>query len=58
MAGAGACPADLDISLSFGSLSFPSQPICDIATIVRPAILALAYLISGLMFYNGLVRDF
>lgn len=54
----GTCPPDLDMTLSIGSLTFPSQPICDIATIVRPAILALAYLISGLMFYNGLVRDF
>lgn len=55
---AGACPADLTMSLSTGPFTFPSQPICDVASLVRPAILALAYLISALMFYNGLVRDF
>lgn len=54
----GSCPADITVNTSIVSFTLPTQPICDIATLVRPAVIAITYLISGMMMFQGLIRTF
>ena len=46
----GSCPADRDITLSTFSLKLSYQPICTAAEMLRPVVLALAYLSAALTF--------
>ncbi|GAB6140863.1 hypothetical protein JCM14076_15920 [Methylosoma difficile] len=51
----GSCPADITVSITSGnSLTFSFQPICDFASLIRPLVIALAYLASARLLINDL----
>ncbi len=45
--GGGSCPADRSISLTHGQATFSYQPICQLATMINPLVLAFAWLSAG-----------
>lgn len=45
--GGGSCPADRSISLSHGQATFSYQPICQLATMINPLVIAFAWLSAG-----------
>lgn len=51
--GTAACPADFSINVPFMAtpVTIPNQPICDFLNFIRPAVIALSYLVSGLMIF-------
>lgn len=52
-----ACPADYAVVTRFGSFNISYSYICDFGNTVRPVVLLAAWIISGLMFYGSLMRD-
>lgn len=48
-----ACPADFSVSVPFMAtpVVIPNQPICDFLDYLRPAVIALSYLVAGLMLF-------
>lgn len=45
--GGGSCPADRSVSTSGGTIVWTYKPICDMAEMSRPIVLALAWLLAG-----------
>ncbi|SET65111.1 hypothetical protein SAMN05216326_1529 [Nitrosomonas marina] len=45
--GGGACPPDIEMSLSFGNHTFSSQPFCDFAISMKPIILLVASIVGA-----------
>lgn len=53
--GTSACPADISITVPFmpTAVVIPNTPICDFLSYIRPAVIALSYLVSGLMLFSA-----
>lgn len=47
------CPADLQVSTSFGTVTISMSPICDFASLIKPLLIALVtYLVYMRVFYS------
>lgn len=46
------CPTPQQMALSFGNIQMTYQPLCDLATKIRPFIIAISFLIAGFMVVN------
>jgi hypothetical protein len=55
---AGSCPADYTLNLLGTSFNVSWGYVCTFMGYIRPIVLAAAFFVGGLFFYNGLVRDF
>jgi len=51
--GAGSCPAPIEVSAVGQTLSFSYQPVCDLATGIRPVVLILGWLAAGMLLFGG-----
>lgn len=49
--GGGSCPADKQVVLHGGAISFSWSMMCSFATGIRPVVLAMAWLIAGMGFF-------
>jgi len=54
----GSCPADYYATVFGQVITFSWGYVCEFLGYVRPVMLAIAWLISGFIFYRGMVRDF
>jgi hypothetical protein len=51
--GAGSCPAPIEVSAVGQTLSFSYQPVCDLATGIRPIVLILGWIAAGMLLFGG-----
>jgi len=51
--GEGSCPAPIEVSAVGQTLSFSYQPVCDLATGIRPVVLILGWLAAGMLLFGG-----
>lgn len=51
--GAGSCPAPIEVSAVGLTLSFSYQPVCDLATGIRPIVLILGWIAAGMLLFGG-----
>lgn len=48
-----ACPAPITVNVKGTTLNFEYQPLCDLADLLRPLIIALGYFLSAIILFKG-----